>query len=92
VTKRRGNNEGSIIYREDKKLWQGHFSLPNGKRKYKYGKTQKEVRVWIDQQRKLQNEGRLVLEEKATFGEFLKKWKKWPSIHFAPRPLLAMNR
>jgi integrase len=74
VTKRRGNNEGSIIYREDKKLWQGHFSLPNGKRKYKYGKTQKEVRVWIDEQRKLQNEGRLVLDDKATFGEFLKKW------------------
>jgi integrase len=39
---KRGNGEGSI-YKRKEGLWTCQVSLPNGKRKYVYGKTRKEV-------------------------------------------------
>lgn len=39
--------EGSIYYSSTKNLCAAQLILPNGKRKTKYGKTQKEVRDWL---------------------------------------------
>ncbi len=45
MTKRRGNNEGSLYHRKDG-LWCAQISL-GGRRLTKYAKTQKECREWI---------------------------------------------
>lgn len=42
--KRRSRGEGSLYYSESKKLWVSKITLPDGRRKVKYGKSQKEVR------------------------------------------------
>ncbi len=41
--KKNANGLGSVFFREDKNLWVAVVSLPNRKRKYLYGNTQKEV-------------------------------------------------
>ena len=41
--KRRGQGEGSIYYREDEKRWVASFIGEDGKRRYRSGKTRKEV-------------------------------------------------
>ena len=48
---RRSHNEGTIYQREEDGLWVAQVTLPNGKRKTKYGKTQKAVREWLQNQR-----------------------------------------
>jgi len=47
MAKKRSHGEGSIFYLEEKGLWVGKVSLPDGKRKTKYGKTQREVKDWL---------------------------------------------
>jgi len=42
VSKRRGNNEGSITKRPDG-LWEARITLDNGKRKSIYAKTRQEA-------------------------------------------------
>lgn len=52
MAKRRAHGEGTIHYWEEKNLWVGKLTLPDGKRKTKYGKTQREVKDWILETRK----------------------------------------
>jgi integrase len=54
MPKRRSRGEGTIYQRKDG-LWSGQITLPDGKRKTKYSKTQKEVRDWLTDQRKAIN-------------------------------------
>ena len=42
--KRRSRGEGSLFFNEKKGLWVSQITLPDGTRKFKYGKLQKEVR------------------------------------------------
>jgi integrase len=74
MAKRRGHGEGSIGYRDDKKLWIGQITLPTGKRKTKYAKTQKEVKAWLDEQKRQLHGGLVVANDKITYGDFLKRW------------------
>lgn len=46
LAKRRAHGEGSIYLRIDG-LWVGQIPLPSGKKKYKYAKTQKEAKDWL---------------------------------------------
>lgn len=48
MPKRRSRGEGSIIPRKDG-LWTGEITLPDGKRKTKYAKSQKEDRDWLQE-------------------------------------------
>ena len=73
MARRRSNGEGSMYLREDG-LWCAQITLPDGKRKYKYGKTQKEVKDWLLEQRKLVNDGLLTTSEDSTFGAFLDRY------------------
>jgi integrase len=76
---RRGRGEGSIIYREDKGLWEARLSLGidgTGKRirKTVYGETKAGV---AEKLRKLQADhdaGRLVETDDMTVGEYLTRW------------------
>jgi len=54
--KQRAIGEGTICQRPDGR-WSGHITLPNGKRKTKYGKTQGDVRDWLTEQRGAVNAG-----------------------------------
>lgn len=74
MTKRRSRGEGNIRFREDKKLWVAEFTIAPGKKRTKYGKTQKEVRDWLEEQKSLAHDGLIIVNDKVTFGEFLKRW------------------
>lgn len=72
MAKRRGNNEGSIYKRKDGR-WCAQVSI-HGKRKYKYGKTQRECRLWIKEIQNQVDGGLTFNTTKLTVGEYLKKW------------------
>lgn len=77
----RSKGEGSIYYREKQKLWAGEISLPGGKKKTKYAKTQKEVRVWLEDQKKALRDGTIVTDEKTTVEEYMRKWYEEVARH-----------
>ncbi len=72
--RRRSKNEGTIFFREDKKLWVGEITLPDGDKRTKYAKTQKEVKDWVFEQRTAQKKGEWATSNQITVGEFLDKW------------------
>lgn len=74
MAKRRAKDEGSIFFREDKKLWVGQITLPEGKKTTKYCKTQKEAKDWVFSQRTAYKNGVLVATNKVTVGEYLDRW------------------
>ena len=45
MAKRRSRGEGSLYFLKSKGLWVSNITLPDGKRKVKYGKLQKDVRT-----------------------------------------------
>jgi integrase len=71
--KRRSKGEGSIYHRADG-LWVAQVPLVDGKRKYKYAKTQKEAREWLQKEQRAISDGLVVVDEKILFGDFLDRW------------------
>lgn len=80
MSKRRASGEGNLYYWEDKKLWVGRISF-EGKRKVKYGKTQKEVREWMVEVQKAIKDGRFVADDTMTVSQFLDRYLKDFAIH-----------
>lgn len=78
---KRPNNEGSIYYWEEKKLWVARVSLPNGKRKTKYGKTQKEVKEWLRDQIQAVSDGVWVEKENITLSDFIDRYMADTAAH-----------
>jgi hypothetical protein len=74
MTKRRSKGEGSIYFWEEKKLWVAKFTLPNGKRKTKYAKTQKEAREWLQTSINQLRQGLLITDDKVTVSQFLDRY------------------
>ena len=70
---RRGNNEGTIYKRNDGS-WCAQITLPNGKRKTKYGKVQKEVRDWLVEQQNAARQGTWSDGQSITVAEFLERY------------------
>lgn len=68
----RANGEGSI-YRQKENLWASSITV-NGKRKYFYGKTQKEVKEKREAFLQDVNRGVSVDAKKQTTGAFLRDW------------------
>jgi integrase len=73
MSRRRSRGEGSIFQRKDG-LWSGQITLPNGKRKCKYGKTQKEVKDWLLEQRESVAGGVYTESPDITLGDFLDRY------------------
>lgn len=78
---KRPNNEGSIDYWEEKKLWRARISLPNGKRRSKYAKTQKEVKEWLREQIDAVSKGIWVEKDNITLAEFIDKYMQDVAAH-----------
>ena len=71
--KHRKNGEGTLFQRKDGR-WQASFITDGGKRKYVYGKTQKEA---LEKLRKAQQEdkqGILATGPKQALGEYITQW------------------
>jgi integrase len=74
MARRRGRGEGSVWYWQEKGLWVGRINLPDGKKRTKYGKTQKNVKDWILSERSKLQQGIFVSDDKITFGAFLRRY------------------
>ena len=74
MAKHRSRGEGTIYQRKDGR-WCTQISLPNGKRKTKYAKTQREVREWLLTQRHEVKRGDWVDDETLTVGDFLDRYR-----------------
>lgn len=71
--KRRSRGEGTIYQRPDG-LWTAQITLPDGKRKTKYGKTQKEVRIWLQTSLNQLKEGLWVNDDTLTVDGFFSRF------------------
>ena len=80
MVKRRSKGEGTI-YQNAKGLWVAQVTLPNGKRKVKYSKTQKVVKDWLLGQRKALEEGNWVDNDKVTLSAFLDRYMMDVAAH-----------
>ncbi len=70
---KRSNGEGTIVKRSDGR-WAAAISLPDGQRKWCYGKTQQEVARKIASFRHDRDAGLQVSTERRTVGDCLESW------------------
>ncbi len=70
---RRGKGEGSIDQRSDGR-WRAYVTLPDGKRKYLYGKTRQEVVRKLSAAKRDLERMHTLPDERTTVEDFLKIW------------------
>ena len=73
MTKRRGNNEGTIRKRSDAR-WEGRVTLDDGKKKCFYGKTRQEVARRLAEALRDKEQGMPIVGERQTIKQFLLAW------------------
>jgi len=73
LVKRRAHSEGTIYKRKDG-LWFAQITLPDGKRKSKYSRSQKEVKDWLLAQRNTLQQGLWVKDETLTVGALFNRF------------------
>lgn len=81
MARRNARGMGSIFFRKNKGLWVSKITLPDGTSKYKYGKTQKEVR---DHHQTLLNqlrEGILPSNDQITVSDFMANYMEVVGKH-----------
>ena len=71
MSKRRAKGEGSIYYNDRIDRWVAQITLPNGQRRSKSSKVQKDVRDWLIDQRNKLREGIYVTDDQIKLGDFL---------------------
>jgi len=90
VTKRRSRGEGSIYFLKSKGLWVSKITLPDGSRKVKYGKSQKEVRDYHQETLNQLRQGMMVKDDNITVSEFLNRYMESVAKHtLRPRTIEA---
>lgn len=72
MAKKRGQGEGSIYKRKDG-LWVAALSI-RGKRLFRYFKTQREARDWLQEARNQVQSGLTFAAAQITLGKFLQEW------------------
>ena len=90
MPKRRAKGEGSI-YRRDDGLWVGQLYMPSGKKKVKYGKTQREVRDWLHEQKEAVSKGTLVESKAVTLEAFMKQYMESAENSLRPKTIESYN-
>lgn len=73
MPKRRSSGEGTIYKRKDGS-WSAQITLPDGKRKTKYGKTQGAMRDWLATQQTQVRAGTWTATDNTRLGEFMERW------------------
>jgi len=73
MTKRRGNNEGSITHRRDGR-WEATVSIGNGRRRRLYARTRPEAARKLNEALKTIRDGLPVISERQTVAAFLADW------------------
>jgi integrase len=86
MSKRRARGEGSLYKREDGS-WVAQLYLPSGKKKVKYGKTQREVREWLQKQQEAVSKGVLIESKEITLEAFLKQYMDSAENTLRPKTL-----
>lgn len=71
---KRGNGAGSVYRQKSTGKWAGCITLDTGKRKYFYGKTQKEVQDKINEALYEQQRGTLATGSNVTMQDYLDSW------------------
>lgn len=71
---RRANNEGSVYWDNNRKRYVAQISLPNGKRRSKTGKSQREVLDWLTNERNKVLKGTYVTDDKLTVADHLNRY------------------
>ena len=71
--KRRAKGEGSIYRRTDGR-WVAQLYLASGKKLVKYGKTQREVREWLQEQKEAAAKGIIIESKDMTLAVFFKQY------------------
>ena len=66
--------EGTVVYRRKDGLWCAQITLPNGKRKTKYAKSQKETRDWLVLQQNTVRQGVWTNADSLTVEVFLNQY------------------
>lgn len=74
MTKRRSRGLGSVYFIEKKGLWAGSIVLPDGRRRVKTSKLQKDVKDWIIKERGKIQDGVFVKDEHITVSSFLTRY------------------
>jgi integrase len=90
MTRRRGNNEGSL-YQRKSGLWCAQISL-EGRRLTKYGKTQKECREWIRQIRTKIEGGLTFAGTLLTLEHFVDTWLSGKKLSRRPGTVHSYRR
>jgi integrase len=90
MTKRRGKGEGTVFYSDKEQRWIAQIKLPNGKRKSKFARTQKEVKAWLLEQRKTVQDSTWIDAREITVTAFVKRYLEDVVSHtLATRTALA---
>ena len=74
MPKARGNGEGGVYWREDRKCYVGSVTLPNGKVKKHCAQTKKECQEWIRQTKASIQQGMPVMDSRKTVRQYLTDW------------------
>ena len=87
MVRRRGNNEGCIYHRKDGR-WCAQISL-SGRRLTKYGKSQKECRVWIKEMLTKIGNGLTFQGTQVNLSEFIETWLDGKELSRRPHTVSA---
>jgi integrase len=90
VTKRRGNNEGSIFARDDG-TWRAMVSI-NGRRLSKSFKTQRECREWLKQTLAQVEDGLTIQGAQTTLVAYLEYWLETAKETVRPKTFLQYQQ
>ncbi len=74
MKKRRSRGEGTIYYSEKSGRWIGQITLPNGKKKTKYSKSQGEIKKWLLALRQAVQDNNFVQDDSYTMSAFLNRY------------------
>ena len=74
MAKRRAKGEGTIWHSKTDGRWKAQITLFNGTRRGKTGKTQKEVKDWLLEQRRKLSTGLIVADDQIRLGDFLDRY------------------
>src|SRR5690554_2563805 len=91
MPKRRAHGEGTLYKRADGR-WCAQITLPDGRRRTKYGKTKQTVVDWMTAQRAAIRSQTWVADQRITLGEFMAAYLKdvaEPSVR--PRTLQSYH-